>query len=213
MAEIKPIETVYNGYRFRSRLEARWAVFFDEAGIPYRYEPEGFEVDLGDEIIRYLPDFYLPELDCYVEIKPSKEKLMEDQAKLAWMIDYDGPMACGLLILGQIPFLDENSITHPYFTLYRCDSGVCSYRACFVKGDKWCLVEDDRGSYDVQSAPYLAKTPVGDDLYLNSAHHPMKFDAKGCVWDLRINAETYYLIGRACKTARKARFEHGEHGR
>ena len=26
---IKAIETVYNGYRFRSRLEARWAVFFD----------------------------------------------------------------------------------------------------------------------------------------------------------------------------------------
>ena len=43
--EIKPIETVYNGYRFRSRLEARWAVFFDEAEIPYEYEPEGFDVD------------------------------------------------------------------------------------------------------------------------------------------------------------------------
>ena len=31
--EIKAIETIYNGYKFRSRLEARWAVFFDEAGI------------------------------------------------------------------------------------------------------------------------------------------------------------------------------------
>ena len=38
--DIKPIETVYNGYRFRSRLEARWAVFFDAAGIEYEYEPE-----------------------------------------------------------------------------------------------------------------------------------------------------------------------------
>ena len=37
--EINPIETVYNGYRFRSRLEARWAVFFDEAAIPYEYKP------------------------------------------------------------------------------------------------------------------------------------------------------------------------------
>jgi hypothetical protein len=27
--EIKAIETSYKGYRFRSRLEARWAVFFD----------------------------------------------------------------------------------------------------------------------------------------------------------------------------------------
>lgn len=51
---IKPIETVYNGYRFRSRLEARWAVFFRAVGLDYQYEPEGFEMD-G---IRYLPDFY-----------------------------------------------------------------------------------------------------------------------------------------------------------
>ena len=33
---IKAIDTVYNGYKFRSRLEARWAVFFDEIGIEYR---------------------------------------------------------------------------------------------------------------------------------------------------------------------------------
>ncbi len=39
--EIKAIDTVYNGYKFRSRLEARWAVFFDAAGIKYEYEPEG----------------------------------------------------------------------------------------------------------------------------------------------------------------------------
>ena len=42
---IKPIETVYNGYRFRSRLEARWAVFFRAVGIEYQYEPEGFDMD------------------------------------------------------------------------------------------------------------------------------------------------------------------------
>ena len=36
---IKPIETIYKGYRFRSRLEARWAVFFDALGIEYEYEP------------------------------------------------------------------------------------------------------------------------------------------------------------------------------
>ena len=29
MSDIKAIETYYKGYRFRSRLEARWAVFFD----------------------------------------------------------------------------------------------------------------------------------------------------------------------------------------
>lgn len=57
--EIKPIETIYNGYRFRSRLEARWAVFFDELGVQYEYEPEGFEMPSGN---RYLPDF---KIKCY----------------------------------------------------------------------------------------------------------------------------------------------------
>lgn len=70
--KIKPIETIYNGYRFRSRLEARWAVFFDAAGIRYEYEPQGFELYLNEKLgsIFYLPDFYLPQFNCYVEIKP-----------------------------------------------------------------------------------------------------------------------------------------------
>ena len=54
---IKAIETIYNNYRFRSRLEARWAVFFDAIGIKYEYEVEGYDIN-G---VRYLPDFWLPE--------------------------------------------------------------------------------------------------------------------------------------------------------
>lgn len=69
--DIKPIETYYNGYRFRSRLEARWAVFFDAAGIKYEYELEGFELKSGR---RYLPDFWLPEFGIYVEIKPQLDR-------------------------------------------------------------------------------------------------------------------------------------------
>lgn len=43
---MKPIETRAYGYRFRSRLEAKWAVAFTQAQIEWHYEPEGF--DLGD---------------------------------------------------------------------------------------------------------------------------------------------------------------------
>jgi hypothetical protein len=63
---IKAIETRYNGYRFRSRLEARWAVFFDELNMPYEYEKEGFIFGDGQ---RYLPDFWLPSLNIWMEIK------------------------------------------------------------------------------------------------------------------------------------------------
>lgn len=73
---MKPIETEYAGYRFRSRLEARWAVFFDTADIEYRYEPEGFVLPFSytpdwasAKKFRYLPDFYLPGLKMWAEVK------------------------------------------------------------------------------------------------------------------------------------------------
>jgi len=78
---IKAIETKYNGYRFRSRLEARWAVFFDKLDIKYEYEPEGFDLD-G---VWYLPDFWLPGLYCpsWVEIKGQAPTEVEMQKALA----------------------------------------------------------------------------------------------------------------------------------
>jgi hypothetical protein len=63
---IKAIETNYKGYKFRSRLEARWAVFFDSAQIPWEYEPEGYVLSDGR---KYLPDFYLPSEEIFVEVK------------------------------------------------------------------------------------------------------------------------------------------------
>lgn len=51
---MKAIETKWRGYSFRSRLEARWAVFFDTLGLEWDYESEGFSLPGG---YRYLPDF------------------------------------------------------------------------------------------------------------------------------------------------------------
>jgi hypothetical protein len=64
---MKVIETRYGGCRFRSRLEARWAVYFDAIGIKWEYEKEGFDFD-G---ICYLPDFWLPQVSMWAEVKPS----------------------------------------------------------------------------------------------------------------------------------------------
>lgn len=52
----RAIPTIYRGVQFRSRSEARWAVFFDELHVAWEYEPRGYEFD-G---VRYLPDFWLP---------------------------------------------------------------------------------------------------------------------------------------------------------
>jgi hypothetical protein len=65
----RAITTRYKGYAFRSRLEARWAVFFDHLGIRWDYEPEGFELGNG---LRYLPDFWLPDWGMWVEVKPGE---------------------------------------------------------------------------------------------------------------------------------------------
>lgn len=75
---IKPIETLWKGYRFRSRLEARWAVFFETLGLKWEYEPQGFELCDGT---RYLPDFYLPDQESYIEIKPA----IDYKPKLVYM--------------------------------------------------------------------------------------------------------------------------------
>ena len=66
MGDIKAITTYYDGYPFRSRLEARWAVFFNEMDIEYEYEPEGFILSDGTY---YLPDFYLPGFHVFFEVK------------------------------------------------------------------------------------------------------------------------------------------------
>lgn len=63
---IESIDTFYNGNYFRSRLEARWAVYFDLIGLKYEYEPNGFKFK---NRYNYLPDFFLPEQNLYCEIK------------------------------------------------------------------------------------------------------------------------------------------------
>jgi hypothetical protein len=76
---LKAIETSYNGYAFRSRIEARFAVFFDACNLEYEYEKEGFDLSCG----YYLPDFWMPTLGCWIEIKgqaPADEEVRKAKA-------------------------------------------------------------------------------------------------------------------------------------
>lgn len=60
---IKSIPTTYAGVNFRSRLEARWAAFFDLCGWRWDYEP--FDLD------GWAPDFMLKgKVKALVEVKP-----------------------------------------------------------------------------------------------------------------------------------------------
>ena len=62
---LTPMETRYRGLLFRSRIEARWALFYNKIGVPYQYEAEGYDLN-GT---RYLPDFWMLRQNCFIEIK------------------------------------------------------------------------------------------------------------------------------------------------
>lgn len=61
---MKAIPTTYAGTRFRSRLEARWAAFFDIRGVEWDYEPLDFD--------GWTPDFRLKPAghEIFAEVKP-----------------------------------------------------------------------------------------------------------------------------------------------
>lgn len=106
---IKPIETIYKGYRFRSRLEARWAVFFDALGIEWKYENEGY--DLG-ELGWYLPDFEIETESFgkwFVEIKGDKNDIVG--IKKAQFLDHYTPDEfMGCRIFSELDFIKESKL-------------------------------------------------------------------------------------------------------
>jgi hypothetical protein len=72
-------------------------------GIEYQYEPEGF--DLGDGIF-YLPDFYLPKTDTWIEVK-GKALIEKEREKIERFCRSKCDFANGgskfRLLRGQIP--------------------------------------------------------------------------------------------------------------
>lgn len=63
---MKSLPSEFEGVLYRSRMEARWAVFMRTCGVPFEYEVEGFNLGGG---LKYLPDFYLPFQDSFMEVK------------------------------------------------------------------------------------------------------------------------------------------------
>jgi hypothetical protein len=107
---IKAIPVWLNGYRFRSKLEGRWAAFFNDIGIEYDYEPQGFKLKDGT---CYLPDFWLPWCRVFAEVKPT-DPTPEERLKCELTV-----MATGGLFLYLAGY--------PDFRAYEgvsCDSGM-----------------------------------------------------------------------------------------
>jgi hypothetical protein len=209
---IQAIETHYAGHRFRSRLEARWAVFLDTLDIPWQYEPQGFELApfspehvqrMTDERLRepqpddakhlgaYLPDFWLPEQAAWLEIK-GPDPTAEDWARLFRFME---------LIENRV-FVAVGSIPNPR-TIgdYGHDYDEKSFEI-YTYGDHhyaWTRC-DSCGFYDLTFDARSARTRCG-------CHQK---EAPGC--DKCYRGDDPNIIA-AYTAARSARFEHGEAGR
>lgn len=222
---LQPIETIYKGYRFRSRLEARWAVFFDALGIVWEYEKEGYDLD-G---LWYLPDFWLPELEYWVEVKgklpenygTEKDLAGEEIEKATRLTEQSGDMVfllCGAMDIARPPviigfsFNTEGEVySAEHFSFARCP--VCSRAGitwagyvrelgcgCFDKLDD-VLSEIEQRVTSRFTKEVLMKARADSD------------------WDFWIRRLFYVRCGddtpsiqAAYLAAQQARFEHGESG-
>lgn len=91
---MKAIPTKYRGYQMRSRLEARWAAFFDQIGWQWEYEP----YDLNG----WIPDFLIyGQSPLLVEVKPA-----QSCGELTTLIERAHHRPEAVLLVGVSPFLD-----------------------------------------------------------------------------------------------------------
>lgn len=151
MRPIRSLQTRYGGVVYRSRTEARWALAFDALGIRFDYEPEGFLVRSG----AYLPDFRLPDLRMFFEVK-GQEPTAEEAAKceeLAIAAEYD------FLIAEGAP--DERFQIHWFDRGGRREGKYLLAQDRYVNCGFWLVDEDGQGF------------PIGPNRTLRAPAGPM----------------------------------------
>ena len=174
--EIKAIETHYRGHRFRSRLEARWAVFFERMRTPWLYEQEGFDLD-G---LWYLPDFLLPEWGVFVEIKPGvpdsaefeKAIRLADASDTPVFVFAGRPYPNQFLVFPILPVSASGNRMglHPFnvfLSCADCESGLLLASSspvdgtlpCIALGGHACAIADHNGTSTSQTGIRPQGTP------------------------------------------------------
>ncbi len=216
---IKAIETQYKGYRFRSRLEARWAVFFDAMGLEWDYEVEGFELDDGT---RYLPDFYIPSWKMHLEVKPTLPTELEIK-KLQSLATQDEEKAwkCGRFLIGT-PGVANVSLSDNGWEFTGCivldvfhekipSPPTIESFAMMAGGtrlDVWPIyfTQIDGMTFQVRRLP--ARDVKGEQLF--AAYLPHSYGIRFYIGD-GVHYDDERLLA-AYDAARSARFEFGESG-
>lgn len=187
-ATIKPIETTYKGFRFRSRLEARYAVWLDALRLQWRYEEQGYDLASG----RFLPDFWLPDLTCFLEVKPRPLGVNSREYRLCRSLAIESGNEVWMTFDPQIRTEDWESvfrINAAHWTV----AGDCRERPLFELLAPWHEEWNaELGPFDV-----FMERKRCDTAAFNITHG---IDSKG-----------HWLVN-AFRAFRSARFEHGESG-
>lgn len=145
---MKAIETVYRGYRFRSRLEARWAVFFDMLDLQWTYESEGYDLD-G---IWYLPDFWLPNFfnGSFLEVKPTNTS-EQDEEKIRALASHKNVFVA----------IDDPMTNQGLYYVFREELAFLRF-AYKEASRQLCLLDED-----LDAAWLLCNTFTRDEVFLN----------------------------------------------
>lgn len=191
---IKAIETEYGGCRFRSRLEARWAVAFDFLKVEWEYEPEGLDID-GT---RYLPDFRLPAQNLFVEVKGvASANCMKKVVALA------AAGQCGVLVLGSVPKPTDEG---PFFYLF--SHTILAPRVV----QRWSVsIYPSDASGGFNPAPFNWPVQLGVDNATANTYERLAQDANETS-QIGGFLPLSYVVADAFRAARSARFEFGECG-
>lgn len=94
---IEAIKTEFEGTIYRSRTEARWAVFLSHLGLTFDYEPERLLLSTGKG---YLPDFFVKDFGAYVEVKPDSDKVVTEECAKALQLSADRPELAVWIAMG-----------------------------------------------------------------------------------------------------------------
>src|ERR1700693_1176199 len=91
--DVAAIPLTHGGVTFRSALEAAWACTLDHHGIVCQYEPWLLKLPSG---VCYMPDFWLPGLSTFIEVKGPHMQRVEKAHELAEGAD----LGCVITVFG-----------------------------------------------------------------------------------------------------------------
>jgi len=136
--DIKAIPTTYRNVNFRSRLEARWAAFFDLLEWKWIYEPFDFNGWIPDFQLLELPSVkngygeqYIHDPNPFVEIKPFTDTKEIDE--FYPKIQLAMPKGSLVIFFGTHPFMTASYGKEGYNDTVHIDQAFVRDEECDIQ--------------------------------------------------------------------------------